>query len=172
MVASMRLYAETLTRTPRGATFTSSTSAPSDAIARWTAAFDPGSTRKNTQPPPPAPHTLAALLPASLRARDERSMSSVEIPGAFLRRCAHSSRIRRAVSSQSDFAMAVRSECAISAMRSKFLKTVLSPSMCAFITSQLLMPELRGLPEYASTMRLLNSSRSTGIVLWMDARRR
>ena len=36
---------------------------------------------------------------------------------------------------------------AMAAMRSKFLKTLLSPSMCAFVTSQLLMPELRGLPE-------------------------
>ena len=89
-------------------------------------------------------------------------MSSVVMPGAFLRRCAHSSRIRRAVSSQSAFARASRSECAISAIRSKFLWTVLSPSMCALMTSQLLMPELRGLPEYTSTMRELNSSRSRG----------
>src|SRR6266849_4294200 len=65
------------TRTPRGATFTGSTLAPVFSIAAETFAFAPRSTRKNTQPPPPAPHALAPKAPAFLVTATSRSWGAV-----------------------------------------------------------------------------------------------
>ncbi len=54
-----------LTCTPFGATSASSTSTPATPFsAIVTLFFAPGSTRKTTQPPPPAPQTFAPVLPA------------------------------------------------------------------------------------------------------------
>ena len=150
-----------LTWTPRGATRTSSTPAPSRSIAACTFALAPLSTRKNTHPPPPAPHTLAALAPARAVAFTRRSINGVVIPGAFFFRWLHSARISAPNSSQSDFASAPRTPFAIAEISSNARYTRRSPSTCFFITSQLLIPEFRGSPVYASTIRSSNSARST-----------
>src|SRR5205823_6627955 len=80
------------TLTPLGATRTGSTVAPSRRIVSPTRSLAPRSTRKNTQPPPPAPHTLAPTAPACRVTATSRSISGVVMPGAFLLRCVHSSR--------------------------------------------------------------------------------
>src|SRR6476469_6380596 len=153
------------TRTPSGATRTGKTVAPSAAIAPATRSLAPRSTRKNTHPPPPAPQTLAPTAPARRVTSTNRSMRGVVLPGAFFFRFDHSSRSSRAASFQSPPSKAWRMPAAIAAMWSKLRNTLRSPSMWAFMTSQLLMPEFRGRPVYASTMRSFRSSRSTARAL-------
>ena len=68
------------------------------------------------------------------------------MPGALVRRFDHSSRIRRATSCQAARCSAARVAIAMEAMRAKLRCTAGSPSMCALVTSQLLIPELRGSP--------------------------
>ena len=50
--------------------------APSASMARETASLVPGSTRKKTQPPPPAPQTFAAFAPGFRVTSMSRSMRS------------------------------------------------------------------------------------------------
>src|SRR5882672_7739898 len=90
--------ADARTLTPRGATRTDRTFAPAPAIAAATRSFAPRSTRKKTQPPPPAPHTFAPTDPARRVTSTSRSISGVVIPGAFFLRLVHSSRSSRAAS--------------------------------------------------------------------------
>src|ERR1035441_9077495 len=52
-----------------------------------------------TQPPPPAPQTLAARAPFRRATPISLSINGVAMPGALLRRSFHSSRIRRSTSS-------------------------------------------------------------------------
>src|SRR5437899_11036474 len=62
------------TRTPCGATRTGSTVAPSRTITSATRSFAPRSTRKKTQPPPPAPQAFAPTAPARRVASTRRSI--------------------------------------------------------------------------------------------------
>ena len=88
------------TITPRGATLASITRAPWASATRATFAFAPGSTRKTTHPPPPAPQALAPLTGARRgrdKAVDQRSRDAGNIAPAK----GQSSRISRPVSFQS-----------------------------------------------------------------------
>ena len=58
--------------------------------------------------------------------------------------------------------LAVAGCTAMDVIWSKFLRTFGSPSMCAFITSQLLMAELRGMPVKQSTNRFSTSAEESG----------
>src|SRR5580658_5059546 len=122
-------HLETRTCTPRRATFTGSTVAPSFSMIAATRSRASGSTRNRTQPPPPAPQTFAANAPLRRVTSIMRSIRGVEMPGAFFLRCDHSSRNSRAASVQSCFSMACRMAIAIAVMVAKFLKTCLFPSM-------------------------------------------
>ena len=71
----------------------------SSRIASCTRSRLPSSTRTMTQPPPPAPQTLAARAPCLRAAAISESISGVVMPGALVRRSFHSSRSRRSTSS-------------------------------------------------------------------------
>src|SRR5256712_432695 len=86
---------------PSLATCSGRTRAPASPIAVATRLAAPFSTRKITQPPPPAPHTLAALPPCLPATVISLSIKVVVIPGALLRRNFHSSRNNRPTPSQS-----------------------------------------------------------------------
>src|SRR5439155_27217194 len=86
---------------PSRATCNGRTRAPASPIAVATRLAAPFSTRKITHPPPPAPHTLAALPPCLPATVISLSMKGVVIPGALLRRIFHSSRNNRPTPSQS-----------------------------------------------------------------------
>ena len=106
-------YLATRTCTPFSATRTGSTVAPVCSMARITFSRAPRSTRKNTQPPPPAPHTLPPSVPARRVTRTSSSISGVVMPGAFFLRLVQSSRSRRPASFQSAFSTAARMAIAI-----------------------------------------------------------
>ena len=91
----------TLVRTPLRAIRTGKTVAPSLATMPATRSRASGSVKKRTQPPPPAPHTLAPSAPARRVTVTSRSISGVEMPGALRLRWDHSWRSKRPASFQS-----------------------------------------------------------------------
>ena len=72
------------TTTPRGATRTGNTVAPSCSMASDTRGFAPRSTRKKTHPPPPAPQTFAPTAPAGRVACDQPVDQRRRDPGRVL----------------------------------------------------------------------------------------
>jgi hypothetical protein len=108
------------------------------------AACRSGGPYANRHPPPPAPHTLAAVAPAAIARSISESIAGVVTPGASRLRLSHSSAIARPTASQSALVSASRMIAAVSRIRSKQSKTNASPSMCFFVISQLFVPELRG----------------------------
>ena len=77
--------------------------APGRHSCEWRLQHDsrvPSSMSTMTQPPPPAPQTLAARAPCFLAAAISLSMSGVVMPGALVRRSFHSSFSRRSTSAQ------------------------------------------------------------------------
>ena len=107
----------------------------------------PGGARQNRQPPPPAPHTLAAWAPAASARAIRSSMCGVVTPGARRLRLSHSSaRWRAGGVPVAALERRRASRAAVSRMRSKQSKTCRSPSMWRFMMSQLFVPELRGAP--------------------------
>src|SRR5947199_3168332 len=93
-------------RRPSVATLAGKTWQPDLRIDSATFSRDSGSVRKTTQPPPPAPQTLAESAPFCRAALTVFSIRGVVIPGALVLRSFHSSRMRRATFCQSASATA------------------------------------------------------------------
>src|SRR5208337_3792837 len=119
---------------------------PFSRIAFSTPCREPFSISAITQPPPPAPQTLAARAPCRLATATSLSISGVLMPGALVRRSFHSSRIRRSTSFHRWPASARCMACAMREISAKLRMTCLFPFMYCLKTSQLLMPDCRGAP--------------------------
>jgi len=78
-----------------------------------------------------------------------RSITGVEIVRKFRRRNSHSSRTRRPTSFHAFRSSAARTCFATALIFSRFCATRRSPSICRLKTSQLLIPDCRGLPGVA-----------------------
>src|SRR5712692_11442411 len=146
LLPSLLTYLLTFTCTPRRSMRIGSSAPPAERTAISTRGRASGSITSTRQPPPPAPQTLPPRAPCRRAAAMMRSIVGVEMVGRLRRRNSHSSRTRRPTSRQAPRRSAACTRRATSVICSRLRQTRRSPLMCALKTSQLLMPDCRGLP--------------------------